>query len=77
MQGQAGHDHVEGLVVEWQLAGVAITQLDPLGDRLAGPQKPRQAQLVGGRVTDQRDDLQLLGFGEGGLFAGTATAAPL
>jgi hypothetical protein len=33
--------------------------------------------LVGGRVADQRDDLQLLRFGEGGLFAWTATAAPL
>jgi hypothetical protein len=36
---------------------------DQLGDRLAGPQEPRQAKLVWGRVADQRDDLLLLRFG--------------
>jgi hypothetical protein len=32
VQGHAGDDHVEGLLVERQLAGVATSQLDPLGD---------------------------------------------
>jgi hypothetical protein len=54
----------------------AIAAGDQLGDRLAGPQKPRQAKLVRGAVTDQRDDLLLLRFGQGGLFTWTATAAP-
>jgi hypothetical protein len=55
----------------------AIALADQLGDGIAGPQKPRQAQLVRGRVTDQRDDLPLLQFREGGLLAWTAAAAPL
>jgi hypothetical protein len=33
--------------------------------------------LVRGAVADQRHDLPLLRFGQGGLLAGTATAAPL
>ena len=43
----------------------AIALADQLGDRIAGPQKPRQAELVGGALADQRDDLLLLGFGKG------------
>jgi hypothetical protein len=49
---------------------------DQLGDRIAGPQKPRQIKFVWSHLADQRDDLPLLRFGQGGLFAWTAIAAP-
>jgi len=55
---------------------LAIAAGDQLSDRLAGPQKPGQAELVGGALANQRDDLLLLRFAKGGLFAWTATAAP-
>src|SRR6266511_102702 len=56
-----------------------ITGVWPTGahDRPAGPQKPRQAELVGRAVPHQRNDLSLLACGKRGLLAGAATAAPL
>ena len=50
---------------------------DQLGDRIAGPQKPRQAELVRGGLPDQCHKLLLLGFGQGGLLTRTAAAALL
>jgi hypothetical protein len=50
---------------------------DQLSHRIAGPQKPRQAKLIGGGLADQRHDLLLLVPGQGGLFAWTTTATPL
>jgi hypothetical protein len=55
----------------------AIALGDQLGDRIRGPQKPRQAKFVWGRVTDQGDDLLLLLLAEGRLLAWTATATLL
>jgi hypothetical protein len=49
---------------------------DQLGDGIAGPQKSRQAELIGGALPNQRDDLLLLQFREGGLLAWTAAATP-
>jgi hypothetical protein len=50
VQGHAGDDHVEGLVVERQLAGVAIAQLDPLGDPLGLGVGQRRGRVVPGLV---------------------------
>ena len=55
----------------------AIALGDQLADRIAGPQKPRQAELVGGALPHQRDDLLLLRFSKGRLLACAAVAAPL
>ena len=56
VQGHAGDDDVEGLVVERQLAGVAITQLDPLGDPLRlGVGRPDQQQPAA--AADVKDPL--------------------
>jgi hypothetical protein len=55
----------------------AITLGDQLGNRIAGPQKPGQAELIGGALADQRDELPLLRFREGRLLARTATATLL
>ena len=55
----------------------AIALADQLGDPITGPQKPGQAELIGGALADQRDELLLLGFGEGRLLAWTATATLL
>jgi len=50
---------------------------DQLGDRVTGPQEPRQPELVRGGLTDERDDLLLLAWGTGRLLAGAAATAPL
>jgi hypothetical protein len=50
---------------------------DQLSHRIAGPQKPRQAELVRGGLADQCHKLLLLGFGQGGLLTRTAAAALL
>jgi hypothetical protein len=42
---------------------------DQLGDRITGPEKLRQAELIGGALADQRDEFLLLPFGEGRLLA--------
>jgi hypothetical protein len=54
-----------------------ITLGDQLADRIAGPEKPRQAQLIGGALADQRNEFLLLRFGEGRLLARTAPATLL
>ena len=54
----------------------AIATGDQLGDRLAGPQKPRQAELIWSGLPDQRDHLLLLGFGERRLLARSAPPPP-
>jgi hypothetical protein len=50
---------------------------DQLSHRIAGPEKPRQAELIGGGLADQCHKLLLLGFGQGGLLTRTAAAALL
>jgi hypothetical protein len=50
---------------------------DQFSHRIAGPQKPRQAELIGRGLADQCHKLLLLGFGQGGLLTRTAAAAPL
>ena len=47
----------------------AIALADQLGDRIAGPEKPRQAEPIGGALADQRDAFLLLGSGQGRLLA--------
>ena len=48
---------------------IGRTLVVQLGDRIAGPQKPRQTKFVWSRFADQRDDLLLLRFGKGRLLA--------
>ena len=55
----------------------AIALGEQLGDRIAGPQKPRQAELIGGAVANQRDEFLLLALGQGRLFTPTAAATLL
>jgi hypothetical protein len=50
---------------------------DQLSDGIAGPQKPRQAELIGGALPNQRDDLLLLEFRLRRLLPWTAAATLL
>src|SRR5215217_4670189 len=50
--------------------------LDQLADRRAGPERKRQAELVGAALGDQAPDQGFLARGQGLLFTGASAAPP-